>query len=249
MNRRHRLALLCAAIPLIGAAGAAMLMAQDTSPAPARSVEVNGWRVEDVPEPTEDDPQHRVIRMTRGGEYEDLVFTVDLSGYRLEGWGDNSFSANGAHEGRSCSSGGGVMAETGPPEERAARVRAVLARELGNLERQCGAPRGTMQGRLEGFEGGFAQLSAWYGERQAQARLIAEESNSMEVYGENVAYDDGGYSLDTNMYETYPDDGNMMTSETNYSEDPEATAAAIEAAEAALNAVAGAAEAADPGPK
>lgn len=241
MNRRHRLALLCAAFPSAGLAGAAMLMAQDAPPAaPDRSVDVNGWRIEDVPEPTGDDPQHRVIRMTRGGEFENFVFTVDVSSYRLEGWGDNSFSANGAHDGRSCGNSGSVMAETGPPEERAGRVRAVLARELGDLERQCGAPRGAMQGRLDGFEGGFALLSAWYSERQAELRALAEsaydETNAAYAYDNSVYYDDG-MAMDMNM-----------STETNYT-NPEAEAAAIEAVEAALNAAADAIDEVSPEPR
>lgn len=251
MTRRQRLGALCAALPLIAVAGAAMLMAQEPPPAaPDRSVEVNGWRVEDVAEPSDDDPGHRVIRMTRGGDYETLVFTVAVSGYRLDGWGDNMFEANATHDGGSCGNGGSVMAETGPPEERAARVRAVLARELGNLERQCGAPRGALQGRLEGFEGGFALLSAWYSERQAELRAVAasayDETNAAYAYDNAIYYEDG-MTMDTNMSMdagVYDDSYANATVDMNYSEDPEAAIGALEAAADAAEAAIDAAEAA-----
>lgn len=181
--------MMLAALPVAALAGAAMLSAQSfDEPAPERSVEVNGWIVEDSAAPNEYDPHARVIGMRRGDDFNGLRFTVELSGDNLDGWGHNTFEARGVHDSQSCWRSGAVMAETGPPGERAGRVRAVLARELGRLERECRGPAGSMAGQLDGFEGGFALLSAWYGERQAEVRIAA-----YETYGNEVVYYDDEY--------------------------------------------------------
>lgn len=192
---QRRAALLCT-LSLIGLAGAAVLIAQPApEQAPDRSVEVNGWRLEDIAQPDEDDPLRRLIRMTRTNGSEELSFDVDVSGQAPEGWGNNSFAASGSNGNRFCNASGPVMAETGPPEERAQRVRAVLARELGELERQCRSAAGSMAHYLDGFEGGFALLSAWHNERQAEVTAIVEASYDAD----NVAvayYDEYGNEMD-----------------------------------------------------
>ncbi len=192
MIDRCRRTILLAALPLAALTGAAMLSAQSSGDqAPDRSVEVNGWTIEDSAAPSDFDSQARTISMRRGDDFSGLMFNVELSGDNLDGWGQNMFEARGAHEGQSCWRSGPVMAETGPPEERAQRVRAVLAREIGRLERECRSPAGAMVGQLEGFEGAFALLSAWYGERQAQVRASVE-AEAYQAYGNNVSvgYDD-----------------------------------------------------------
>lgn len=224
---KRRAALLCV-LSLTGLAGAAMLIAQPApEPAPDRSVEVNGWRVEDIAQPSEDDPLRRIIRMTRTNGSEELSFDVDISGQAPEGWGNNSFAASGSNGDRFCNASGPVMAETGPPEERAQRVRTVLARELGELERQCRSAAGTMAHYLDGFEGGFALLSAWHNERQAEVTAILEAS-----YGDNAAvpydyYDD----MDVNMGE-----GDMMEMSNDAVDDFDAANGAMEAAYNAIGA-------------
>ena len=202
--------MMLAALPVAALAGAAVLAAQSFDElTPERSVEVNGWIVEDSPAPNEYDPHARIISMRRGDDSNSLRFTVELSGDNPDGWGENMFEAQGFHDGRSCWRSGAVMAETGPPEERAGRVRAVLARELSRLERECRGPAGTMAGQLDGFEGGFALLSAWYGERQAEVRIAAYEAYGNDV--DYVDYDEDAMNalaeavaLAANAVEAYP---------------------------------------------
>lgn len=227
MDRGQRRAARLAAFSLIGLAGAAILIAQPApEPAPDRSVEVNGWRVEDIAQPDDYDPLRRIIRMTRTNGSEELSFDVDISGQAPEGWGNNSFAASGSNGNRFCNASGPVMAETGPPEERAQRVRAVLARELGELERQCRSAAGSMAHYLDGFEGGFALLSAWHNERQAEVTAIVEASYDAD----NVAVPyDNYYDMDVNMGE-----GDMMEMSNFAVDDYDAANGAMEAAYNAL---------------
>lgn len=191
MIERYGKSMMLAALPVAALAGAAMISAQSFDElTPERSVEVNGWTVEDSAAPNEYDPHARVISMRRGDDFNGLRFTVELSGDNLDGWGQNMFEARGVHDSQSCWRSGPVMAETGPPGERAGRVREVLMRELGRLERECRGPAGSMAGQLDGFEGGFALLSAWYGERQAEVRVAAYEAYGNEVVYYGNEYDD-----------------------------------------------------------
>ncbi len=232
MAKRGMTMVVAGALLALGVAGTAIVSAQSAVTA-NRSETVNGWRVEDVGTDSADDPTGRLIRMTREIGPHRIEYEIEISGGGSR-WGNARFGAGTNHDGRSCWKSGSAAAETGPPAARAGRVRTVLARELGQVERQCGSAPGETAALLEGFEGAFALLSSWHAGRLAEADAAAAADSA--AMG-NAAYDDMG--MDMNM-----DMGMDASADMNAAMDPE-TEAMEDSLEAAADAAAAAASAAD----
>ncbi|HTU12575.1 MAG TPA: hypothetical protein VMG08_16920 [Allosphingosinicella sp.] len=154
-----------------GLATAAFAVAQPRA-APDQRRQVSGWLVEDIAEPGDDDPDRRVVRMTRQVGEQRLVYDYVLSG--------GGFSGEDGYEARS---GGGCFQSLplaplpGWRQMRnAAQARAAIARELPAFERVCGLAPGSATVLLGSFEDGFAVLSAWRQQRLAAYDAMAAEN-------------------------------------------------------------------------
>lgn len=246
-----------AAAALAATVSAAMLV-QDDEVRPDRSETVAGWRIDDIPQPTEDDPVARLIRITREGENREISYEIRLSGYGGTGWTSTMYSAEMGWENSGCNRSGPAAVETGAPAQRPARVRGVLVRELGRLESACHAPAGTTAPLLDGFEAAFARLSEWHGERLAEIEAWAAAGNMAGYSGDN----DMSMYMDTNMdtdMETGSDMGAMADMNATYADDMSMDANAMDmeygtdmnwsASEAAEEAARAAEAAVEDGPK
>ena len=238
---RRSFALAASAALLTALAGASLIVAQE---APAgQSETVAGWRIEEVADDfADDDPQARIIRMKREADGHELGYEIRLYSGGGPGWGSSSFSISASGD-RNCWRSASAATEIGPPEQRAARVRELLARELRRIERQCAAAPGSLDMLLQGFEPAFARFTALHGELYASIEAAAQDVPENEMAMDANMDMDMNMGMDMNAadMEMNSADPEMPMTDMNMAvedaEAAEAAADALRAADEALNAI------------
>jgi hypothetical protein len=181
--RRSPLGLL-SILAAAGLATAALAVTQTRTASDQRR-QVSGWVIEDIAEPTDDDPTRRVIRMTRQVGGQRLAYEVAFF--------DSGFVGEDGSEATSGNCSQSLLPLESQPAglqaRSAASARAALARELARFETFCGLPSGGASILLDSFEEGFAVLSTWRRQRLAEYdEMIAgnspapHESNDVNSY-------------------------------------------------------------------
>ncbi|HEY5713368.1 MAG TPA: hypothetical protein VIT38_15845 [Allosphingosinicella sp.] len=147
---------------LLSTAGLADVPRGPSAPQPPdRHRFVAGWQIEDVADPSGEDPYRRSIRMRRQGEDWSVQFEF------VEGAVAVSQSRNHEANVAQCSQSHGGPDWGGTAADQARDARADLSRLLAHAQRSCERNSDITAAALTGFDEAFAVALAWDRERIA----------------------------------------------------------------------------------
>lgn len=126
-----------------------------------RRTEIAGWQVEDVAEPQDGNPGHRVVRMSRAFDGGSIELIFETGSQSRTPW-QLSHGVNLGDSNHVCSSGSGTTLEGGSPAERARQARTAVMSQIEEAAQRCEQAPDQAAAALAGFDAAFALLSGWH---------------------------------------------------------------------------------------
>ena len=197
---------------------------------PDRHQFVAGWQIEDLADPSGEDPYRRTIRMRRQGEDWSVRFEF------VEGAVAASTERNREANVGNCAQGHGGPDWGGSAADQARDAREDLARLIADAQRSCDRTTDITSAALAGFDAAFAVAFAWDRERIALLAPLrpGDEAEASSARNEASA---ASAEMDPAMDDMYMDSNaldmsmdmnsgaDVMSSEMNASDGAEANSA------------------------